>query len=302
MKNTEWRQFEHAVANFISAIAPDARITHDVIVPDIHTGHPRQRDVWVEWAIAGHFPAKALISCKYWSTKLDQSDIDHFNGEYLSSGAQIGIVYSKSGFNDRALAKAKVLNFHCCRLFADEPARIPDHFTFGAAYLFKMLVRFTLQPRQAPSGFQSWKNMLSLPTRGGTVLEEFNSKLAEIHKLDASNRKERWHRAASGKIISINVSTATEPPAIIEISMKDQVYLSKIDYSLVNGSYNITANSFFGSKSTPFISIYDHHPGEGWTEIDTIPLEIPPATLTLFEQSYLSDAFLDALNSFERKE
>ena len=53
----DWELFELAVAQFIAAINQGAKVTHDVRLPDVHTGHPRQRDVWVEWSFGGHFPA-----------------------------------------------------------------------------------------------------------------------------------------------------------------------------------------------------------------------------------------------------
>lgn len=116
----DWKLFELAVARFIKTVGGNARVTHDKRLPDVHTGQPRQRDVWIEWKIAEHYPAKALVSCKYWGEVLDQQDIDHFNGEFLSSGAQIGIIYSRFGYNENAIAKAKHLGFHCCRLFQNE--------------------------------------------------------------------------------------------------------------------------------------------------------------------------------------
>ena len=58
---------------------------------------------------------------------MDQQDIDAFHGEFISSGAQLGVIYSYSGFGPNAIEKAKVLKISCCRLFEDETPDIPDY-------------------------------------------------------------------------------------------------------------------------------------------------------------------------------
>ena len=85
--------------------------------PDKHTGKPRQRDVFIQTKICGIIPVKILISCKKYKRNLNQKDIDHFNGELISSGANKGVIYSYSGFNKNAIEKSKVLDICCCRLY-----------------------------------------------------------------------------------------------------------------------------------------------------------------------------------------
>ncbi|MFI4861924.1 MAG: restriction endonuclease, partial [Phycisphaerales bacterium JB063] len=133
-----WRQFEEVVAQFLASLEVSAKVTHDIHLPDRDTGKPRQRDVWIEWNALNHFPTKMLVSCKRWSKPLDQKDIDHFNGEFLSSRAHIGVIYSYSGFNDNAVEKARALGFHCCQLLDDAPSPIPRTLVLGLAYLFRV--------------------------------------------------------------------------------------------------------------------------------------------------------------------
>ena len=116
-ESVPWREYERAVTRFLQALGEDAKVTHDGKIPDADTGLPRQRDVWIEWSLGGHFPVQALVSCKHLSRPLDQQDIDHFRGEMESANAHLGIVYSKSGFRDAAIQKARQLGFHCCRLY-----------------------------------------------------------------------------------------------------------------------------------------------------------------------------------------
>lgn len=151
----DWRTFEEAVARFIAAIGGNAKVVHDAKIPDVHTRTPRQRDVWIEWSIFNHFPAKALVSCKHYATPLDQQDIDRFNGEFISSGAQVGIIYAKTGFNARALDKARVLGIHCCRLYENEPSEIPNGFAIDVAYYFRPTFEFAVSGDASEYGCQN---------------------------------------------------------------------------------------------------------------------------------------------------
>ena len=67
----EWKQFEVAVANFLTALDPNARVTHDAKIDDAHTGKPRQRDVWIEAKVCQLFNLKILVSCKFWNTRIN---------------------------------------------------------------------------------------------------------------------------------------------------------------------------------------------------------------------------------------
>ncbi|MGA1796862.1 MAG: restriction endonuclease, partial [bacterium] len=127
MDKPAWEKFEIAVANFVKALDSSARVTHDAKLPDIHSKTIRQRDVWVEAKVCQHFPVKILISCKRKKRILNQQDIDAFNGERISSGAQLGVIYSFSGFTNNALEKGKTLGISCCMIFDNEPTNIPEN-------------------------------------------------------------------------------------------------------------------------------------------------------------------------------
>jgi hypothetical protein len=92
-----WKLFERAVAQFVAALDPSAIVRHDVRLPDIDTGEPRQRDVWVEAKVCNHYPLKLLISCKHTASPIDSQDMDAFIGERRSAGADKGVMYSLSG-------------------------------------------------------------------------------------------------------------------------------------------------------------------------------------------------------------
>src|SRR5436305_14130505 len=105
-REREWRQFERAVAAFIAALDPKARVRHDVRTPDRHTRKSRQRDVWIDTTVGGVIPLSVLVSCKRLKRRLDQQHVDAFHGELLGSRASKGVLYSFSGFTPEAVSKA----------------------------------------------------------------------------------------------------------------------------------------------------------------------------------------------------
>lgn len=123
--NKDWGKFELAVKNLVAALDPNAKVKHNAKLPDLDTGKLRQRDVWVEAKVCNVYPFKILISCKRWSRKISQQDLDAFIGELRSSGAQKGVLYSFKGFSKPAIEKAKRLGISCCKLYQDEVPDIP---------------------------------------------------------------------------------------------------------------------------------------------------------------------------------
>ncbi len=279
-----WKQFEIAVAEFIKAIGNGAKVTHDAILPDEHTGHPRQRDVWVEWSFADHYPVKALVSCKRWTAVLNQKDIDHFNGEFLSSGAQIGIIYSKSGFNDHALEKAKALGFHCCRLYENEPADLPDSLTMGLAYNFRPQFRLSVVGDAGAYAFKTWAQVMALPAGKGTIIDALTEAFNK-HQSSDGNAAARWQRAREGSSISVPASNKGMPTLHVRLDVKDRAFRAKVEYNLLEGSYNVTSGAFKGSQATPWIDTQNAHPGPGWDEVDDIPEQIPKPCIAMFMQA-----------------
>jgi len=56
----DWQQYEMAVAQFLAAAGPTAKVIHDQRQPDPDTGSSRQRDIWIESVLCGLFPIKSL--------------------------------------------------------------------------------------------------------------------------------------------------------------------------------------------------------------------------------------------------
>lgn len=156
----EWERFETTVAEFIAALDPTAVVKYNIRLPDKHTGHPRQRDVWVEAKVCQIFPVKILISCKRWAKKLNEQDIDAFLGELHSSGEHKGVLYSFSGFTEPALEKALALGICCCKLYKHQPPDLPESLLFR---MYCCTQQFRLALSEVPSagwGFKTFGDLL----------------------------------------------------------------------------------------------------------------------------------------------
>jgi len=279
--NPEWKEFEIAVADFLSALDPSAHVTHDVILPDQDTGEPRQRDVWIETTVLNYFSVKVLVSCKKYKRKLDQGHIDHFIGELRSSGAQKGVIYSYAGYTNQAIKKAEKLGISCCRLYKKERPDIPDALIFDA---------YLLTP-----GFQfqavKLNDVSSLPNTISDLLNlvlpdeetKSNTKLIDIiEKLYFSRRQEiREHARRSGDIppdwsdnFIINDDTTGTQCIYVEFGGCWHKHKGKLEGYLVDGSYSFTENKFVGRQSYPGISERGPNPGSHWQPIHELPKDI----------------------------
>ncbi|MCP4202667.1 MAG: restriction endonuclease [bacterium] len=110
-----------------------------------------------------HFPVAILVSCKRWSRKLHQGDIDAFAGELASSSAHKGVIYSYSGFTGPAQEKAAKLGISCCRLYQNEPPDLPKQLVFDV-HLCSQRVMFSLYGYVAAEWrFETWGDVLDLP-------------------------------------------------------------------------------------------------------------------------------------------
>jgi hypothetical protein len=267
----EWKEFEQAVTRFISAAGPEAKVTYNAIIPDEHTGKPRQRDVWIEWRLFGHYPCKALASCKYLGRKLHQQDIDHFNGEFQSSGAQVGIVYSKEGYNDNAIDKSRKLGFHCCRLYRDQPPEIPTHL-ISSIYLFQPCCMMLMTGEAGDRPLTLWKDALALPHFDYTVLVSLAAKYDEFQKM--ANHKDTWRKAKEGEEWFVQV-TDDRGPLFVGIRTFYKVWKAKADYMLLEGSYNFSSEDFQGQQKAPVVDMHSFNPDPCWEPITELPDEFP---------------------------
>ena len=276
MPKQEWKEFEIAVAKFVEALDPTASVIHDAKMPDIHTNTPRQRDVWVEVKVCHHFLVKIYISCKRENRKLDQQDIDAFNGEFISSGAQLGVIYSYSGFGANAIEKAKKLGISCCRLFEDEPPDIPKTLVFASSYCCTPRIFLSVvAPLDRYWKIKTWNDLFNL---------QFDDEDSRTYVIDAIVRLYFKGEKEAAKQIGIDRLFPPNWARSLEIVENDDkksikilirglwnIFEGRLEAYLLKGSYNFTSDEFIGTQSTPAIDTQSVHPGPGWTLLDEPP-------------------------------
>lgn len=277
MDNPEWKEFEVAVARFVKALDPNASVTHNVRLPDIHTGTVRQRDVWIEARVCQHFPIKALISCKKKKRRMDQGDIDAFIGELNSSGANLGVIYSYSGFSKNSIQKAKKLGISCCKLYQNEPPDIPDSIIITSSYCCTPRISISIVAPLDPSwNIKNWRDLFSLSFEEGETVKSVLDVIVDSYFRGEAKAKQNLNKdslfpPAWYSKLSLSGDLTKERTITILIRGLWNIYEGQVEAYLLDGSYNFTWNEFIGSQSSPVIDLHGSHPGPGWKLLDEVP-------------------------------
>jgi len=272
----KWKEFEMAVAKFVAALDPKASVKHNVKIPDAHTGTPRQRDVWVEARVCQHFPVTVYISCKREARSLNQQDVDAFIGEFISSGANLGIIYSYSGFGERAIQKAKTLGISCCRLFENEPPDIPDTLLFSSFHCYTPRISLSvIAPLDPCWKLISWNELFKLEVCELDIRKLLIDKIVEVY---FEGERESVKQARNGEFFPGNwarllkyVYDTSKYSLQIMICGLWNIYEARLEAYLIEGSYNFLSGEFIGTQFSPVIDTYSSHPGPGWTLINKAP-------------------------------
>lgn len=262
----EWQKFEETIAAFCKALAPDAKVTHNLILPDIDTGESRQRDVWIEASLGGHIAIKVLVSCKRLKRKIDAQHMDAFIGELASSGASKGVLYSVSGFTKPALAKAAKRGISCCVLLVDAAPLMPEMLLFEAYHLYE---RFRLTA-EGVTGAPDWAAMLDADGEyDGEAMPAYQA-LAKLFDDDLPALQDaiRTTPAPVRQVWLLLRGEEADPPMRLGIQTEWAVHRARMEAWLVNGSYSFIENNFNGNILTPSIDTWNAEPGPGWEPID----------------------------------
>jgi hypothetical protein len=267
----QWRRFEQAVAAFAAALDPSATVKHDVRMPDRHHGRSRQRDVWIDAKIAGHFPVSILVSCKRTKRKLNSGDLDAFCGELSSSPARVGVLYSYAGFTQGAVEKGRVLGIPCCRLYAGKGPEIPTVLSFSS-YCCVPRIQLSLAELPTLDGLATWADVFALRFPGeGTEVSLLDRLVGEYHQAEKQSVQvvagARRFPEAFGFTL---VAACKEPTATLHITVRGswRFYRANVEAYDVNGSYEFTKGDFKGSVATPAIDRFASNPGPGWDSVD----------------------------------
>jgi len=272
----EWKQYEMAVSNFIQALDPNAKVRHNIQTPDKHTDRLRQRDIWIEAKLLDHFPVRVLVSCKRLKRKLNEQDIDNFHGELQSSNADLGLIYSYSGFTAQSIKKAKKIGIQCCRLYQNQPPDLPELIVFHA---YCSTSRLNLNLQNIPSSgwnIEKWDDLLNIETESSdnkrTIYEII---IQSFHAMERKCIKEINSETTFPKNFAETIQISEDGPDCEPINLQVQViwtiYEAKLEAYLIDGSYSITSGDFKGRQIIPSIDRFGEGPGPGWQPLDKRP-------------------------------
>lgn len=278
-------EFERAVYAFVEALDSSAEVLFNHKVQDRDTNTLRQCDVWINAKFGGHWPLSILVSCKDHSRKLNIGDIGTFCNEVHSTGANTGVIYSKSGFTKPAILKAKANSIACCRLYQNEPPDIPEviwfeHFTCTQS------INLVLKTDLRGSKFKTWNDLFDLQgIDSKTIILDI---ISETFIRSGDQVVSEYKELVKEKRDSFPQDWGTELRFTVdEIDREIQVqiwghwkrYHARLEASLLSGSYCLTGESFKGEQIGPSIDVKGDHPGEHWVEITEDFL--PPSNMIL---------------------
>lgn len=296
----EWKQFEIAVAEFLRALDPSAKVTHDAKTPDLHTGKPRQRDVWIEGTLCRLFPIKVLVSCKFTADRIDEQDIDAFNGEFIASRANKGVIYARTGFTKEAIDKAKVLGFSCCRLYANQPPEIPEVLFFSSSYCSRNQGSLIFVERPDPVWrLTDWSDLFNAAVLVGNMQEIALDVLCTIyeHCIEESLGTTKAQGGVPAPwIVDVELKhpNAAVNPLKVRLGGRWRTWVAKAEAHLLNGTYSLTDGQFVGTQTGPVVDTWGIHPGPDWTECEP-PIQSPANTCHFFIRGKTRETLVDVL-------
>lgn len=266
-KSKPGKDFEKAVFAFVQTLDPSAEVIFDHKVLDRDSDTWRQCDVWVNAKFQAHWPISILISCKDHTRKLDIGDIGTFCDEVRSTGASMGVIYSRTGFTGPALKKAKANGLACCKLYRNQPPDIPAQIWFESYACYPSVGLALISPDLGDEA-ATWNEIFdtSFVDEDGTVLD----KLVEIYseyEQKAVEKPRRTGKFPQDWAFDIAFHNDSEKNLVIRMQGLWRKYKARLAGSLINGSYCLSNDSFFGSQSTPWIDMKGEHPGDGWIEM-----------------------------------
>jgi hypothetical protein len=274
-------EFEKAVYAFIEALDPSAEILFNHKVRDRDTNTLRQCDVWINAKFGGHWPLSILVSCKDHARKINISDIGAFCNEVRSTGASTGVIYSKSGFTEPAITKAKANGLACCRLYQNEPPDIPkaiwfEHFTCTQS------VKLALKTDLRRFEFETWNDLFDIRSDDTktTILDIISETFVSSGDQVASEHKELFKEKHNffpedwAMELRFTID-GIEEEIQIQILGHWKRYRARLEANLLNGSYCLTDESFTGQQVGPYIDVKGEHPGKHWEEITEKDFSLP---------------------------
>jgi hypothetical protein len=281
-KKKPGREFEEAVLAFANTLDPSAEVLFDLKVRDRDNAEPRQCDVWINAKFGGHWPLSILVSCKDHRRKLHSGDIGAFCDEKRSTGADMGVIYSRAGFTKPALIKAKANGIACCKIYENQPADMPLSIWLEQ-FTCKPNIQLSLTTDLRESPFRTWNDIFDLSDQAEnqTVLDIINIafRSGEQEALMQFNQSLAAGVIAFpsdwGSELRIHLVGCVEDLSL-QVFGRWKRYRARSEAVLLKGSYCLSNDSFKGTITGPSIDTWGRHPGEeGWEEITDHNFALP---------------------------
>jgi hypothetical protein len=241
---------------------------------------------------------RILISCKDHRHPLDIEHITAFQGQIGSTGASMGIIYSRAGFTQPALDKAKAAGLVCCRLYQNQSADIPDHLILPA-YHARSRASLRFVPEGGPAEhLRTWGDLFDLPADDGTGAAATGTVLDLIQKVFHGAGRRALAGPFEGPFPKaweehIGIIAPWAERLAIAVCGSWRRFRSRAEAHYLAGSYCFASESFHGSQASPSIDTMNEDPGPGWEEIsDAEPSQgLPPGVTLHLHQSEIASVF-----------
>ncbi len=264
--------FELAVHAFAQSLNPTAEVLFDHKVEDRDTKTLRQCDVWINTSLGGHWPLSILVSCKDHKRKLHVGDIGAFVNEVSSTGASTGVIYSRYGFTNPAIIKAKANGIACCRLFENNQADIPEVIIFHQ-YTCNPHFRFSIEANPDPTRFRTWHDIFDAEIdddgRKCQIIDVLEKSYLEGQANSIEEGNKRGTFPVDWKTTLSMTGDELGGRLCISLIAGWNRFKARMEGHLLNGSYSINNSAFWGSISGPSIDTYSPtNPGDGWERVE----------------------------------
>jgi hypothetical protein len=274
MKKRLGLEFEQAVYNFSRTLDSNAEVIFNHHTPDRDTGELRQCDVWINANFGGHWPLSILVSCKDHRRKLNSGHIGTFINEVRSTGASTGVIYSRSGFTEPAIRKAKANGLSCCRFYQNEPADLPEILYFQ---YFACVPQIRLSPISDffDDSIQTWNDLFSVNLKNCSILEKLCSTFIETEERAVKESKNLKFFPNDYKFGLPLYSDESGEKFEITGFIHWKKYRALTEATLLNGSYCVSNNIFHGTQMGPRIYLKGQPLDQSWIEIDSFDIVLP---------------------------
>lgn len=278
------RAFESAVAAFVQGLSPNTKVLTRQKVRDRRSGAMREVDLWIETEYAGHLPLRIHGSCKDYGRRLDIGEIDAFQGELDSSGANLGVIYSSHGFSPRAVEKAESIGVSCCHLLDGAPPPTPTalrwtQHCFRRNRLLIEVISASEEVRQLKTHAELFG--LQVNVEGSTEPVTLAAYAEEgFREAEQESVKAAEDPFSAPHDFSVEVTRSTpggEPVLVVRLTGSWRCYEARIEAYRINGVYRANDGRIIGQISGPSIDTQGLEPGPGWIELKERPQRVQVA-------------------------